>query len=386
MSKICCEQAAIAQCLRRIGVGTAQAKAGSEQASKVILKGKAGQAELVLIGTDRQLMSRSVLPLRSALEADVFLAVEHAQLADLSNSLDAGPADFEVDEKLEYLRYGGGGSSINLATVKAANFQLFEEEKKKAKVLGEFKREDMIAGLEYAKMFLGFTEGAGTKNPDSEILWVKAGQFVAGPGKVMGVFECSSIPVEFRTFLTGVEGMLKYLQLITSEKCRLSQFDDVYYFVEPLAEGGEVFMFPMSPRRPPMDVAPGEVLSVFKAKEDFKIDRSSLRKAVKRLRIVLADSKVMTFRLSGKDNASTLEVIAEDSKRQESSVSLSVIRSGSEEKVEFRLNYGLLESVLSVSNSPVVSIGLCLGNRALNVQETEEGRYKFNALLGWVVS
>lgn len=383
MLKISVDQAALLKSLKRIGIGTVTGKSGNEQATKVMFRGKAKSTGLELVGTDGTLMVKSSVFVTTALESDCVFAVEASAFTDLVSHLDTGPLEFEYDEDQNYLRYKGSGTKVNLSTVRTDSFKAFDKEEKAAKSIGKFRTKDMGAGLDYASLFLGWSDDKDSKDPDSQILWVKNTEFVAGPGKVMGVFKCEHIPVEFKIYLAGVQAMLKFLKELTADECELFRFEEVFYFVKPVNEDGEVLMLTQSPRNPPMDSSPGEILDFFKSEESFKVDRDSLQRAIQRVRVVLGPSKVAGFKLTGEGNNAKLEVDAEDANNETSSAVVDVVRAGAETPVDFRLNYALLLSMMKLNSSPVLSVGLCPSNMALNiVEETDE--YSMNALLGWV--
>lgn len=418
--KLGLEQASLVRSLKRVGIATVSGKTGDEQATKIMVRAKKGSTKLELMGTDRTVMVRSQLSISEAPKEDIEFGTSMASLQHLAASLDAGPLTFEYDKDSEYLRFKGGGAKINLQTLPTTNFKNFDEELTKAKKVGEFGTRDMAAGLDYAALFLAWSDDKDSKNPDSQILWVKSSEFVAGPGKVLGVYRCPKIPVEFKTYLTGVQAFQKYLRELTSEKCELYQFDEVFYFVKPKDEQGEILMFSQSPRNPPMDASPGEVLEIFKSEEVFKIDRDSLYRAISTVKVVLVDSQIVTFRLLGKGNQGKLTILGEDNKHEKSEVQVEVVRgtpTGAMEppptvtvaegevnterpvggpqvaldtsKVlpdrEFKINYTLLTSLIKLNSNSVLTVGVCPGVNALNIIESGES-YSFNALLGFVQS
>lgn len=385
MAKIGVDQAALLRSLKRIGVGTVTGKCGNEQATKVMFRGKEKSASLELVGTNGTVMVKSSVSLTTALEKDCVFAVEAGAFTDLVSHLDTGPLEFEFDEEQNYLRYKGSGTKVNLSTVRTDNFKAFDKEEKAAKSIGKFRTKDMAAGLDYASLFLGWSDDKDSKDPDSQILWVKNTEFVAGPGKVMGVFKCKNIPVEFKIYLAGVQAMLKFLKELSADECELLQFEEVFYFVKPVNEDGEVLMLTQSPRNPPMDSSPGEILDFFKSSEEFKVDRDSLQRAIQRVRVVLGVGKVAGFTLTGDGSNAKLEVDAEDDNNEKSSAVVDVVRSGSDKQVDFKLNYALLLSLMKLSTNPVLSVGLCPSHTALNVVEATD-EHSMNALLGWVSS
>jgi hypothetical protein len=386
MSKISVDQAALTKSLKRVAIGVASGKSGNEQATKLLFKGLVNQVSLELIASDGQISVRSRVPLLEALKTDVNFGVEAAAFGDLVSHLDSGPLYFDFDDGQEYLRYQGITTKVNLATVKIDSFRTFDQEEQKAVTVGRFKTKDMAVGLDYARLFLDWSDDKDSKDSDSQILWVRNSEFVAGPGKVLGVFKCENIPVEFKMHLTAVQAMLKYLKELTSEECEISKFADVFYIIKPGTEVGEAIVLPQSPRNPPMENTPGDVLEYFKATDSFRVDRESLQRAIQRVKVVLSDSKVLSFKLQGVATQAKLLVEAEDLKSEKSSAIVDVVRDGSiNTEVVFKLNYSLLLSLMKLNSSSVLKVGLVTDNFALNIVEQQEG-YSFNAMLGFVMA